>query len=450
MRLFKYIAITVTLLSVIIYPCESFSQEIIQMEKSKSGILTIPCEVNDLKLNFIFDTGASDVHLSIVEAAFMLKNGYLSEKDFIGNSNYLLADGAIKENAIINLRKIKIGTIVLSNIKACVSSNIAASLLLGQSAIQKLGSITIDGNLLYINGSPSKANVSSILTYQSAITTQTSNPVINIDNNGDAVIEWPNGDKYVGYTDKGDISGFGTYTWANGDKYVGNWKNNKRNGRGTYYYNDGSKIFGIWIDDKLEGTDSQIVTSSPSPKYSPSPNIGNRTQKENISTEIDADYYIAQVSTTLNLREGPGTSFPIICKIPSKSYVLIKSTDYNNAYVKVLYIDENKYGYVSKNYLINRSLLKPDKSGSLTEKSFDRYKTTADVELYNNTSKYTTITIGGQSVVLSPHERQTIKDLKPGRYKNTASSPGVIPYIGIDDIKAGYTYSWTFYIKTTR
>ena len=75
-----------------------FAQQRIPMQLEPSGIYTIPCEVNGLKLRFIFDTGASDVHLSLLDAAFMIKNGYIKKEDFIGKDSYFMADGSISEN----------------------------------------------------------------------------------------------------------------------------------------------------------------------------------------------------------------------------------------------------------------------------------------------------------------------------------------------------------------
>lgn len=134
------------------------AQEKIPIRLEKSGIYTIPCEVNGLKLRFVFDTGASEVHLSLLDAAFMLKNGYLSEDDFIGTGSYELADGSISENALVNIREIKIGNLCLNNVVAAISSNTNASLLLGQSAIQKMGKYTFDGNYLIIHNSNSSSS----------------------------------------------------------------------------------------------------------------------------------------------------------------------------------------------------------------------------------------------------------------------------------------------------
>ena len=61
-----------------------FSQEEIKLNKEASGVYTIPCEVNGLRLRFILDTGASTVSLSLTEATFMFKNGYLEEEESWG------------------------------------------------------------------------------------------------------------------------------------------------------------------------------------------------------------------------------------------------------------------------------------------------------------------------------------------------------------------------------
>ena len=46
----------------------------------ENGICNVKCKINDLPLYFVFDTGASTVSLSMVEATFMMKKGYLDKK----------------------------------------------------------------------------------------------------------------------------------------------------------------------------------------------------------------------------------------------------------------------------------------------------------------------------------------------------------------------------------
>lgn len=127
------------------------AQEIIQMKKETSGIYTIPCEVNGLKLRFIFDTGASTVSISLTEASFMLKNGYLNDADIKGTANVQTANGKIDENYLVNLKELKIGSVILKNVQAVVSSSLDAPLLLGQSVLDQLGHWSFNHSTLVLN-----------------------------------------------------------------------------------------------------------------------------------------------------------------------------------------------------------------------------------------------------------------------------------------------------------
>ena len=108
------------------------------------GVCKVKCQINGLPLHFIFDTGASDVSISSVEATFMLKNDYLKPSDITGKQNYMNANGDITEGTVINLRKVNFGGLELTNIKASVVKNQSAPLLLGQSVLSRLGRIEID------------------------------------------------------------------------------------------------------------------------------------------------------------------------------------------------------------------------------------------------------------------------------------------------------------------
>ena len=66
----------------------AFSQKVIEM-KYENGIYTIPCKVNGVPMKFIFDTGASDVSISLTEAKFLIKQGLLSDKEELVK-NYLI------------------------------------------------------------------------------------------------------------------------------------------------------------------------------------------------------------------------------------------------------------------------------------------------------------------------------------------------------------------------
>ena len=116
----------------------------IQMKKMYSGVYEIPCTINELPLKFFFDTGASTVTISSVEANFMLKNGYLKSDDIKGKEYYSVATGEIHEGTTIRLREIKIGDAILRNVDASVVHNQQAPLLLGQTVLERFGTVTID------------------------------------------------------------------------------------------------------------------------------------------------------------------------------------------------------------------------------------------------------------------------------------------------------------------
>jgi clan AA aspartic protease (TIGR02281 family) len=122
---------------------KTFAQDIIRMEKS-GGIYLIPCKVNGLALEFVFDTGASDVSISSTEALFMLKNGYLKVSDLKGKVYYSIANGEIEEGTKINIQKIEVGKLTLYNVEASIVHSAAAPLLFGQSAMERFGKFTMD------------------------------------------------------------------------------------------------------------------------------------------------------------------------------------------------------------------------------------------------------------------------------------------------------------------
>ena len=125
-------------------PAREASVTEIAFTRNPGGTFEIPCDINGLSLQMVFDTGASDVSISSVEANFMFKNGYISEKDIKGKRYYQTASGQISEGTTVTLREVRIGDAVLHNVDASVVKSQRAPLLLGQSAMERFGIITID------------------------------------------------------------------------------------------------------------------------------------------------------------------------------------------------------------------------------------------------------------------------------------------------------------------
>lgn len=112
--------------------------------RKANGVLYIPVRINGVDMEVIFDTGASDIVISSVEALFMKKQGKLLEEDIQGEAYYQIADGSIAVGTIINLKTVQIGDVVIKNVQATVVDNIDAPLLFGQSALENFGRVNID------------------------------------------------------------------------------------------------------------------------------------------------------------------------------------------------------------------------------------------------------------------------------------------------------------------
>jgi aspartyl protease family protein len=116
---------------------------VIKME-TENGVKYVWVEINDLKLRFIFDTGASSICISPAEATVLYRQGTLQKEDILDVEYFQDATGKISEGTKINLRTVKVGNIILENIEATVIDNVNAPLLLGQTVFEKFRKIEID------------------------------------------------------------------------------------------------------------------------------------------------------------------------------------------------------------------------------------------------------------------------------------------------------------------
>lgn len=118
--------------------------------RREAGVLFIPVKINGIPMDFIFDTGASSVTISLTEAQFLYKQGKLTDDDILGRQAFQDATGSISVGTEINLRSVVIGNREVTNVRATVVENQEAPLLLGQTVLENFGKVTIDYNNNYI------------------------------------------------------------------------------------------------------------------------------------------------------------------------------------------------------------------------------------------------------------------------------------------------------------
>ena len=109
------------------------------------GLIEVPIMINDqLELDFIVDTGASDLTIAPDVAMTLIRTDTIDDSDLLGTTSYRLADGSISDNVRIRLNQIEIDDITLYNVEASVSSNIDAPMLLGQNVLSEFDQVIID------------------------------------------------------------------------------------------------------------------------------------------------------------------------------------------------------------------------------------------------------------------------------------------------------------------
>lgn len=116
----------------------------------KNGTFSIPVLINDkLMLDFVLDSGASDVAIPADVVRTLMRTGTLSDADFLETKTYRMADGSTVPGQTFRIRLLKVGDKVLENVTGGVVP-VGGSLLLGQSFLRRLKSWSIDNERMVL------------------------------------------------------------------------------------------------------------------------------------------------------------------------------------------------------------------------------------------------------------------------------------------------------------
>jgi predicted aspartyl protease len=87
----------------------------------EAGTFKVPVQINGvIELNFVLDSGASDVSIPADVVMTLLRTGSLKKDDFLGTKTYVLADGSSVPSATFRIRMLKVGNRVIENVVASV------------------------------------------------------------------------------------------------------------------------------------------------------------------------------------------------------------------------------------------------------------------------------------------------------------------------------------------
>src|SRR5712691_3051708 len=117
--------ILLSLLLVLLCPSLLLAENISLIKKG--GVYEIPVEINGaITLNFVLDTGASEVNIPADVALTLYRTGTIRETDFLPGQTYRLADGSLLKSSRFLLQSLKIGNSRITNVPASVG-NISSS-----------------------------------------------------------------------------------------------------------------------------------------------------------------------------------------------------------------------------------------------------------------------------------------------------------------------------------
>ena len=93
------------------------------------GVYKVPVMVNGvILLQFMVDSGASDVSIPFDVVLTMVRTGSLTDNDFVGEQIYRLADGSRIKSKTFRIRHLKVGDRVVENVLGSVA-DVQGSLL---------------------------------------------------------------------------------------------------------------------------------------------------------------------------------------------------------------------------------------------------------------------------------------------------------------------------------
>jgi predicted aspartyl protease len=112
--------------------------------KKEGGTYVVPVLINNaITLNFVVDSGASDVSIPADVVMTLFRTGTLEKPDFIGTQTYRLADGSTVPSATFRIRSLTVANTALENVTGSVAP-VEGALLLGQSFLGRFKSWSID------------------------------------------------------------------------------------------------------------------------------------------------------------------------------------------------------------------------------------------------------------------------------------------------------------------
>lgn len=232
-----------------------------------------------------------------------------------------------------------------------------------------------------------------------------------------------------------------TYTEFYGEEYINHRSNeteeNQTSFHGSTWSTDVPKIARSFFKTKYSSNKSYSNINTIQKNKSANKSLENTDNTETA--------YLAITSASVNFRTLPKSNSSILRKLSiGEDLFVLSSVPVNNFY-SVIYIKTGEKGYVHKNY-VKLTEIVPSNSKPVFKKTGKTSNSTAEITIFNNTSKTLSLNLGDRSHIFTPFKRITI-NIKPGNMQYLATAPGVIPLRGSQQFEGYNKYDWEFYIE---
>ena len=125
-------------------PVSNAKQEIALIRRD--GTFVVPVTINGAQsLDFYLDSGSADVSVPAYIFEALKSAGTIRPDDIGGSETYMMANGAPKKSTLFRIRSLKVGSVVLENVRGSVSEY-AGPPLLGMSFLGRFGSWSVDND----------------------------------------------------------------------------------------------------------------------------------------------------------------------------------------------------------------------------------------------------------------------------------------------------------------
>ena len=111
----------------------------------KTGVRSVPIEINDVPLNFVFDTLPKVFCLSKKQASLIESQGI--KLFYTGKTTkYVLSSKETSDGRDVMLKKIKIGKTIFNDVEATVLQRDSSAGLLGQTIVHRFSTLSVDND----------------------------------------------------------------------------------------------------------------------------------------------------------------------------------------------------------------------------------------------------------------------------------------------------------------